>query len=101
MEKTYRPLVYICSPASDDPGQTRRFCRFALESGHIPLAPQLLFPQFIEDKDLILLMSIVLLGKCSELWVMEGGVPELVEVAKKRRQPIRYFSNDFQEVEQL
>ena len=46
-------------------------------------------------------MSIVLLGKCSELWVMEGGVPELVEVTKKLRQPIRYFSNEFQEVEQL
>lgn len=48
---TYRPLVYICSPLSGDvAGNTERakqFCRFALDKGQIPLAPHLLFPQFI------------------------------------------------------
>lgn len=110
-DRTYRPLVYICSPLSGDvPGNTekaRRFCRFALEQGQIPLAPHLLFPQFMDDadpeeRDLAIFMDIVLLGKCSELWVLGDTVSEgmqaEIEVAKRRRQPIRYFDSEFQEV---
>jgi len=54
-DRTYRPLVYVCSPLSGDvPGNTkmaRKFCRFALEKGAIPLAPHLMFPQFMNDDD--------------------------------------------------
>ena len=54
-EKPFRPLVYICSPFSGDVGgnmeRTRQFCRFALEHGQIPLAPHLMFPQFVNDED--------------------------------------------------
>lgn len=82
-DRTYRPLVYICSPLSDDvPGNTeraRKFCRFALEKGQIPLAPHLLFPQFMNDADpvereLAIFMDVILLGKCSELWVFGDAV---------------------------
>ena len=49
----YRPLVYICSPfAGDTEGNTekaRHYCRFAVRSACIPLAPHLLFPQFMDD----------------------------------------------------
>ena len=49
-DRTYRPLVYICSPLSGNveanTERARAFCRFALEQGQIPLAPHLLFPQF-------------------------------------------------------
>ena len=51
--RAYRPLVYICSPfAGDTEGNTekaRRYCRFAVKNGAIPLAPHLLFPQFLDD----------------------------------------------------
>lgn len=54
-QRAYRPLVYICSPFSGDvEGNTeraRRFCRFVLEHGQIPLAPHLMFPQFMSDDD--------------------------------------------------
>lgn len=47
----YRPLVYVCSPLSGDVERNaenaRRYCRFAVDSGCIPLAPHLYFPQFI------------------------------------------------------
>ena len=99
-DRTYRPLVYICSPLSGDvPGNTekaRQFCRFALEQGQIPLAPHLLFPQFMDDtnpaeRELAIFMDVILLGKCSELWVfgdlITEGMNTEIEVAKRRRQP--------------
>lgn len=113
-DRTYRPLVYIASPLSGDvPSNTekaRKCCRFALEKGQIPLAPHLMFPQFVNEDDpaereLALFMDIVLLGKCSELWVfgdtVSAGMRTEIEVAKKRRQMIRYFNSKFQEVESL
>ncbi|UUX34826.1 zinc ribbon domain-containing protein [Fundicoccus culcitae] len=51
----FKPLVYICSPFSGDiennNKRTRSFCRFALDKGNIPLAPHLLFPQFMDDSN--------------------------------------------------
>ena len=112
--RTYRPLVYICSPFSSDPeGNTRRareFCRFALGKGQIPLAPHLMFPQFMSDaepaeRELALFMDIILMGKCDELWVLgdtiSAGMSVEIEKAKKRRQKIRYFNSLFEEVESL
>ena len=108
---TYRPLVYICSPLSGDvPGNTeraRKFCRFALEKGQIPLAPHLMFPQFVNDDDpaereLAIFMDVILLGKCDELWVfgdrISEGMAVEIEIAKKRRQPIHYFNSNLEEV---
>lgn len=109
-DRTYRSLVYICSPLSGDveanTERARAFCRFALEQGQIPLAPHLLFPQFMDDDDaaereLAIFMDVVLLGKCNELWVVSAGMQAEIDVAKKRRQPIRWFNSEFQEVESL
>ena len=110
----FRPLVYICSPFSGDiEGNVKRaqdFCRFALEKGNIPLAPHLMFPQFMDDnnekeRDLAIFMDIILMGKCQEVWVLgdviSKGMSIEIEKAKKRRQPIRYFNKDFKEVDSL
>lgn len=113
-DRPYRPLVYICSPLSGDiAGNTeraRKYCRFALDKGQIPLAPHLMFPQFLDDEDpeereLALFMDVILLGKCSELWVfgdvVSEGMAAEIAVATKRRQPIRYFNSDLEEVDAL
>ena len=110
--RTYRPLVYICSPYSGDvegnKERTVRFCRFALEKGQIPLAPHLMFPQFMTDDDpeqreLAMFMDIVLMGKCSEVWVLgdriSEGMSAEISKAKQRRQKIRYFSSNYEEVD--
>lgn len=110
----FKPLVYICSPFSGDiennNKRTRAFCRFALDNGNIPLAPHLLFPQFMDDsnekeRDLAIFMDIILMGKCQEVWVLgdviSRGMSIEIEKAKKRRQPVRYFNKDFEEVESL
>lgn len=111
---SYKPLVYICSPYSGDVERNvikaRKFCRFALEENCIPLAPHLLFPQFMNDDDpeereLAIFMDIILLGKCSEVWVLgneiSSGMAKEIDRAKRRRQKIRYFSPDYKEVESL
>ena len=110
-QKPFRPLVYICSPSSGDvkgnTERTRQFCRFALEHGQIPLAPHLMFPQFVndadpEERDLALFMDVVLMGKCQEVWVfgdvISEGMGVEIETAKRRRQPVRYFNENCEEV---
>ena len=109
--RAFRPLVYICSPLSGaveaNQENARRYCRFAVESGYIPLAPHIYFTQFMNDRiakerDLALFMDIVLLSKCSELWVfgdtISKGMAIEIEKAKRKGQPIRYFTNELKEV---
>jgi dienelactone hydrolase len=107
----FRPIVYVCSPYAGDvernTANTRRYCRFVVDRGCIPIAPHLLFPQFMqedEERDLALFMDIVLLTKCAELWVFGDIITKGMELeiarAQRRDQPIRYFTNDFEEVHQ-
>ena len=115
-EKTsaFKPLVYICSPYSGDVdgnvNKARAFCRFALEQNYIPIAPHLMFPQFMDEsnpneRELAMFMDIVLMGKCTEVWVLgdtiSSGMAIEIEKAGKRRQTIRYFNARFEEVEGL
>lgn len=98
----FRPMVYICSPLSGNIAanqrSARRYCRFAVDGGYIPLAPHLYFPQFMDDgsgaeRDLALFMDIVLLSKCDQLWVfgdrVSKGMSIEIEKAKRKSQPIR------------
>jgi hypothetical protein len=111
--KTFRPLVFICSPYAGDTETSiknaQRFCRFAVEQNRIPIAPHLLFPQFLDDTDeeergLGLFFSAVLLGKCVELWVFSqeatAGMTAEIAKAKRRCMPVRYFNTDCKEVSQ-
>lgn len=54
-EYGYRPLVYICSPyagaVENNVGLARALCAHAVARRKIPLAPHLLFPQFMDDTD--------------------------------------------------
>lgn len=109
----YRPLVYICSPYAGDTAENvknaRRYSRFAFEQNTIPIAAHLLFPQFMNDenpaeREAAMHFNYVLLGKCDELWVfgntISSGMAHEIGVAKKRRQKIRYFSEDCKEAAQ-
>lgn len=104
-------MVYICSPVSGNQQRNeenaRRYCRFAVESGAIPLAPQLYFPQFMDGVDrkeyeLILFIYSVLLTKCAEPWVfgtnMTPRMAREIEKAERRGMPIRRFTTRCKEV---
>ena len=103
----FRPIVYVCSPYSGDIDanilNARRYCRFAVDSGCIPIAPHLLFPQFMQDddeadRDLALFMDIVLLSKCAELWVfgdvISAGMQIEIDRAQHKGKPVRYVSEE-------
>ena len=109
--RAFRPLVFICSPYAGDTESNaqnaRRFCRFAVEQNCIPIAPHLLFPQFLDDDKAAdratgLFFSRVLLSKCAELRVFgeeitEGMAAEITR-AKYKGIPIRQFDTGCQEV---
>ena len=54
--RAFRPIVYICSPYAGDidanVDAARRYSRFAVEQGYIPIAPHLLFPQFLNRTEI-------------------------------------------------
>lgn len=110
--RTFRPIVYICSPlsgaAAENKEKARKYCRFAVDTGYIPLAPHIYLTQFMNDdspaeRDLALFMDIVFLSKCAELWVfgetVSKGMGIEIERAKRKGQPIRYFTEDCKEVQ--
>lgn len=105
----FRPLVYICSPYSGNiefnANSARIYSRFAVAKGAIPLAPHLLFPQFISEeheRSLALFMGTVLLGKCKEIWVfgeyVSDGMKREIAKAEKMGKIIRYFTEELEEV---
>ena len=78
-----------------------------MKNGAIPLAPHLLFPQFLDDgksaeRAIGMFMRMVLLGKCEQLWVfgstISTGMAAEIEKAEKRDMPIRYFTENCEEV---
>ena len=101
----WRPLVYVYSGNEEVNAQkARRYCRFAVDSGAIPLAPHLLLPQFMSDKterELAMFMNMVFLGRCEELWVfgseITDGMSKEIAKAKRRNMKIRYFTEDCKE----
>lgn len=111
-QKIFRPLVYICSPFRGDiernVKKARKFCRFALDKKAIPMAPHLLYPQFMDDNNpeeryiATHTINYVLLGKCNEVWVfgstISSGMAREIALAEKRRMRIKYFTEDLKEV---
>ena len=108
---SFRPIVYICSPLSGDVAgnqeKARLYCRYAVDKGYVPISPHIYFTQFMSDdtekeRNLAMFMDIVLLSKCAELWVfgeaVSRGMAMKIEKAKRKGQPIRYFTEDCKEV---
>jgi hypothetical protein len=109
--RAFHPIVYICSPYSGDieknTAAARHYCRFVVKQGYIPIAPHLLFPQFLDDSDetersLGLFFGNALMGKCMEVWVfgsrISPGMEAEIKRAKWKNYRLRYFTNDCQEV---
>lgn len=112
--KTFKPLVFICSPYAGDTqtnaSKARQYCRFAVEKNCIPIAPHLFFTPFLDDsdeeeRDLGLFFGKVLLSKCAEVWVFGPEITEEMSgeiiKAKHRCMPVRHFDNSCREVSQL
>ncbi|MBS6275969.1 MAG: DUF4406 domain-containing protein [Actinomycetaceae bacterium] len=107
-----RPLTYICSPYSGDVEANVELARdlsaYAVDCQRIPLAPHLLFPQFMDDTDpwdreLAMFFNRVLLSKCEAMWVytprVSLGMKTEIGWAHQFELPITYFDHNFAEVE--
>ncbi|MFR5252110.1 MAG: hypothetical protein ACLTF5_04725 [Butyricicoccus sp.] len=109
--RAFRPIVYICSPFSGDVegnvNNARRYSRFAVDKGYIPIAPHLLFPQFLDDdnpeeRELGLFFGNALMSKCAEVWVFGSRISSGMEAEIKTRQveglSLALFTEECQEV---
>lgn len=109
--RVFRPIVYICSPFAGEVEKNieaaRNYSRFAVDKGYIPIAPHLLFPQFLNDADprerqLGLFFGNALMSKCSEVWVfgnrISTGMAAEIKRAKWKNYRLRYFTDEMKEV---
>lgn len=107
----FRPIIYICSPYSGDIAnniiQARRYSKFAVDEGFLPITPHLLYTQFMNDsnpdeREIGMQMGLVLLTKCCEVWVfgerISSGMQREIRKAQNRGVQIRYFNEECQEV---
>ena len=108
--RAFRPIVYICSPYAGDieanVAAARRYSRFAVDKGYIPIAPHLLFPQFLNDGDskereLGLFFGNAIMSKCSEIWVfgstISNGMAAEIKRARWKNYRLRYFTEELEE----
>lgn len=107
----FRPIVYICSPYAGDVEtnvkNARDYSRFAVDNGYIPIAPHLLFPQFLDDtkddeRQLGLFFGNALMSKCAEVWVfgdrISQGMDAKIKRARNKNFLLRYFTEKCEEV---
>ena len=109
--RAFRPIVYICSPYAVDVERNvaaaRKYSRFAMERGYIPIAPHLLFPQFMDDskpteRELGLFFGNAVMSKCSEVWVfgktVSPGMAAEIKRARWKNYRLRYFTEELEEI---
>ena len=102
-------LVFVCSPYRGDEKENtanaRKYCRLVADCGYIPIAPHLLFPQFLDDSDEIqrlkgIHMGLELLKLCSQMWVFANEVTEGMELeiekAKELEIPIQFMDKNME-----
>lgn len=104
-------LIYVASPlagnADKNIQKALRYCSFVASCGEVPLAPHTIFTRFLDDTDKEqrrcgIKMGFALLAKCEELWVfgsiISTGMKSEITIAKAKNIPIRYFTEDCEEV---
>ncbi|MBQ8622676.1 MAG: hypothetical protein IJ422_10255 [Oscillospiraceae bacterium] len=110
--RAFRPIVYICSPYAGDVEKNveaaQKYSRFAVDKGYIPIAPHLLFPQFLNDRNpkerqLGLFFGNAIMSKCSEVWVfgsrISAGMEDEIKRARWKNYRLRYFTENCEEVQ--
>lgn len=100
-----RPVVYICSKFRGDIGanteMARRYCRYAIRQGAVPIAPHLMLPQFMDEeseRELALEADLLILSRCDEIWIcgeeMSAGMAAEAAFAKERNMKERRMNEE-------
>lgn len=103
--------VFVCSPyagcVKENVHNARMYSRFVFLCGCMPITPHLMYPRFLEDKDIKerdagIQMGLILLDFCNEIWVfgqrISNGMRREIAFAESRGILVRYFSDTCQEV---
>lgn len=102
MAATFNRLVFICSRYRGDVETNvltaKYLCMTATQQGLVPVAPHLLYPQFLNDasedeRTVGMTCGMLLLERCDEMWVythagVSGGMLAEIEHAARRDIPI-------------
>ena len=99
--------VFICSPYRGDVERNvkaaRKHARMAAIIGYCPIAPHLLFPHFLNDRDpeeriMGITLGVEQMKMCDEVWVfgsrISNGMGFELEKAKELGIPVRLYDND-------
>lgn len=104
-----RDLVFVCSPLKEYEGHSQfdnitnaiNYSRFVFDQGYTPLAPHIIFPQFLDDNNpdergKALEMGRQILRHCAEIWVfgtyISAGMQDEILLAQQWEIPIKYFN---------
>ena len=103
--------VFVCSPyagcVKENVHNARMYSRFVFLCGCMPITPHLMYPRFLEDKDIKerdagIQMGLILLDFCNEIWVfgqrISNGMRREIAYAEAHGILVRYFSDTCQEV---
>ena len=103
--------VFVCSPyagcVKENVHNARMYSRFVFLCGCMPITPHLMYPRFLEDKDIKerdagIQMGLILLDFCNEIWVfgqrISNGMRREIAFAEAHGILVRYFSDTCQEV---
>ena len=107
---TDRPMIFICSPFAGSVQaniqNARRYSRFAYISGYMPITPHLMYPRFLDDKQVKdrqdgMERGLRLLDLCEELWVFgehySSGMQREISHALGTHMTIRFFDRECKE----
>lgn len=107
-----RKLVFICSPLAGDIPRNmenaRRYSLYAIERGVVPVAPHLLYTQFLDDENpahraIGISCGLTILRRCREIWVFGGhaseGMRKEIAFARKHLIELRFFDERCEEVD--
>ena len=96
-------VVYVAYPYARDPARSVGVCRAVsrrlVESGYVPLAVQLLLPQYLDEgteRKAAMDQCLALLRSCDALLVVgcnvTEGMREEIDCARRQWKPVRYAS---------
>ena len=79
----YLKLIYVCSPYRGDFNKNvrnaQKACRQLVDNGHVPIAPHLFFPQFLNEeteREIALEMNKRLIDVCDVLCVFGNEISD-------------------------
>lgn len=103
---TPETVVYVASPLRGNIERNLEFCRtcceFVIACGATPIAPHLIYTEFLDDKieaerSLGIAMGGELLKRCDEIWVfgdmISAGMCAEIEIASRLGKPIKYHNS--------